>query len=51
VYLQDSKPGYGDFALWLRVLSIARDEAGTGAVLSTRRSTAFTYSATLEETS
>jgi hypothetical protein len=51
VYLQDSKPGYGNFALWLRVLSIARDEAGTSAVLSTRRSTAFTYSATLEATS
>jgi hypothetical protein len=51
ILVRDTLPWLGDFQLWVRVLAIAEDETGDTAVLSTRRSTAFTYSATVELTS
>lgn len=49
IYIQAHLPWVGEFRLWLRVLSITESDADpTTAVLATRRSDSFIYSATTE---
>lgn len=42
-------PSFGAKRLWLRALAIAENDDGFTATIATQRSTAFTYSATIQE--